>query len=291
MACRAPFDDHAGVKYAYFRRTLDATINQTSQGGPATADKTWTKLLPSIDLHYAIQPNWTAYAQFAKGFLAPNINVFFNTDPAKYDTVDPQQTTNYQIGTTWKSHDLVLSGDLYRVDNNNAVDHTKVQGNKVFFNSGTVRFQGAEAEGTYYVGGGFSVYANASYNEATIQSSGLQIAGIPKHTEALAFIYNQGPWYADVTTKFIGARNGDYNGSKAIYPFSAVALTNLDVNYTVQGQGGVLPKGAKIGVQVGNLFDKNTLFALAGYTANGNLPLFYNTAGRSVMLNFSYPFQ
>ena len=284
-----------GLRDAYFRRTLDAQINQGS-GQPAYGiAKSWNKLLPSIDAHYTVQPGWVVYAQAAEGFLAPNLNVFYSTDPLQTaDAVSPQTTQNFQLGSSWRSHDLVLSGDIYRVNNSNAVIGAKLKGNTLTYKYGKAHYQGIEAEGTYYVGSGYSVYANASYNEAIDDNAdatqGEQIAGIPKHTEALGLIYNQGPWYGALITKFLGSRYGDFNGATPIYPFSAIAITNLAINYTAQGDN-MLPKGAKIGLQIGNLFDNQKLFALAGYTANSGVPLFYNNAGRSVTLNLSYPFE
>ena len=65
-------------------------------------------------------------------------------------------------------------------------------------------------------------------------------------------------------------------------------MTNLALNYTAQGDG-MLPKGAKLGVQLNNLFDATDVYAYAGQTGNG-IPLFWTIPGLSVMLNFSYPF-
>ncbi|MDE2604880.1 MAG: TonB-dependent receptor [Burkholderiales bacterium] len=286
-----------GLKYAYFRRTLDAQINQGT-GLPATADQTWTKLLPTLDLHYKLQPGWVVYAQAAEGFLAPNLNTFYNTNPNQAAAaVSPQKTANYQLGTTWRSDRMTLAADVYRVNDNNAVTKVKfTTGGTPVYTYGQSHFQGGEVEGTYVLGGGFSVYANASYNVAIDDNPGnsdygQQFAGVPKHTEALALLYTRGPWDGSVVTKFIGSRYGDYaSPSHPVYPFGAVALTNLNLAYTVQDGQGALPKGAKISLQVTNLFNKNELSSLAGYTYSGNIPLFFNTPPRGVMLNFSYPF-
>ena len=125
-----------GVKYAYYRRTLDAQVNQKT-GAPLSYAKSWGEALPSIDLHYRIQPGWVAYAQAAKGFLAPNLNTFYASDPSASD-VKPEETMNYQAGSTWKSDRLSLSGDLYYIDFNNLVQHRTVGANTVFYNDGGV---------------------------------------------------------------------------------------------------------------------------------------------------------
>ena len=281
-----------GLKYAYFRRSIDATVNQKT-GTALNYAQTWTKALPAIDLHYAIAPNWTAYAQAAKGFLAPNLKDFFVADPAVSSAgVAPEQTTNYQVGSTWKSRRMTLSGDIYAIDFSNQVQSQKIGGVTYFRNLGKTSYRGIEAEGTYYVGTGVSVYANAAYYKATVAGSGLQVDGVPKTTEALGLVYNDGPWYASAITKFVGSRYGASTdvvpGSVALYPLAAYHVTNLALNYTAQGDG-ALPKGAKLGVQLNNVFDATDVYAYAGQTGNG-IPLFWTIPGRSVMLNFSYPF-
>ncbi len=69
-----------GIKYAYFRRSIDAPVNQKT-GLPLNYSQSWSKAVPSVDLHYMINPGWSAYAQLAKGFLAPNLNLFYVANP------------------------------------------------------------------------------------------------------------------------------------------------------------------------------------------------------------------
>ncbi|MGA8009042.1 MAG: TonB-dependent receptor [Thiomonas sp.] len=282
-----------GLKYAYFRRTIDAPVNQKTNN-PLSYEKSWGKALPAVDVHYAIAPNWSAYFQAAKGFLAPNLNVFYVANPGISDqSLAPEETTNYQVGTTWKTQRLTVSGDLYAIDFSNQVQKKTIAGNTVFYNQGGTKYKGVEGEATYYIGSGVSVYGNASYNSAKVDSSGLQVAGVPKTTAALGLVYNRGAWYASAVTKFIGSRSGDVTGtspgSTELYPLKSYSVTNLALNYTVQGSG-TLPHGTKIGVQVFNLLNNTDVSALAGYTAN-NVPLFWTVAGRSLMVNFSVPFQ
>ena len=74
-----------------------------SPPGCARRSKLYGAPLPAVTAHYMINPNWAAYVQYAKGFLAPNLNYIQNADPSK-SKVDPQQTNNYQVGTTYQSH-------------------------------------------------------------------------------------------------------------------------------------------------------------------------------------------
>lgn len=282
-----------GIKYAYFRRSIDAPVNQKT-GLPLNYSQSWSKAVPSIDLHYMINPGWSAYAQLAKGFLAPNLNLFYVANPlVSSQGVTPESTTNAQVGTTWTSHALTVSGDVYAIDFSNQVASRTVGGVKEFYNLGGTRYRGAEAEATWYVGAGFSLYGNAAYNQARQTEIGLQLAGVPKTTAALGVVYNDGPWYASAVTKLVGSRYGDIHNDASgnpvgIYDFSSYSVTNLSLNYTVQ-DAGVVPVGTKVGVQVTNVFDKKDLYALAAYTAN-NVPLFFTIPGRGLTLDFSIPF-
>ncbi|MDI7047149.1 TonB-dependent receptor, partial [Escherichia coli] len=101
-----------GVKYVSFSRDLYSSMNQGS-GLPVDYGQTWTKVLPSLQIHEKINSNWSAYAQYAQGFLAPNLNSFYipNLTPASQPA--PQETDNYQIGTTYKTDRVTASVDLY----------------------------------------------------------------------------------------------------------------------------------------------------------------------------------
>ncbi len=283
-----------GLKYAWFQRHDNAPIEQKVKQ-PLDYTQTWHKLLPAIELHYAIAPNWSAYAQAAKGYLAPNENLFYIPNPQTGAAgVEPQQTTNYQVGTTWKSQALTLSGDLYAIDFSNMVQSQTIGGQKYFYNTGGVRYRGAEVEATYYVGGGVSLYGNAAYNQAKQTSNGLQLKGVPKTNAAAGVIYNQGPWYASLIAKYIGTSDGDIGVNTAgqpagIYPIASSTLVNASLHYTLPSAA-LLPRGTKLGVQVFNVFNNTKISSLAGYTAN-NVPLFYTYPGRSVMVSFSVPLQ
>ena len=75
-----------GVKYVSFNRTIDATVNQ-GNFLPLNTSQTWNKALPTLTAHYMIAPQWSAYAQYAKGMLAPNINAFYPPKTATAPTV------------------------------------------------------------------------------------------------------------------------------------------------------------------------------------------------------------
>jgi iron complex outermembrane recepter protein len=286
-------DVTAGDKYVDFERVLVAPVNQGTEL-PTNYDRNWTRDLPSVDAHYKIMENWSAYVQWSKGFLAPNLNTLYVTNPEN-DKLQPEATTNVQLGTTWVGRSLTVSADIYTINFSNLIQkETEANPNdSFFFNLGGVKYKGAEAEATYAAGAGFSIYANASYNSAKLTSDQTWVPLTPNKTAALGVLYNQGPLQGSVIEKFVGRRYGDAENA---YPLGSYATADAAVNYIIGPLGSTL-KDAKVGVTLQNLADRRSIYFLAGYSAgttppgdvNGN-PLFFTIPGRSVELNLSASF-
>jgi iron complex outermembrane receptor protein len=276
-----------GLKYVSFNRKLDATVNQGSNNGALSSSQTWTKALPAVTAHYKIQPNWTAYAQAAKGMLAPNLNSFYpKTANGTNDvsTLTPEQTTSLQLGTTWVGDSLTVSGDIYSVDFSNKITSSSCGINTCFSNAGGVKYNGIEGEATYVVGAGFSVYGNYAINNYT-KSAGGNIQNAPKSTAAAGVIYNQGPAYASLIAKEVGTRYSgtDINGKDI--PMSSYTVVNFATSYKI-GNFAAPGKSTKIGFQVNNLFNNNSVYASFANDANG-VPMLYALPTRSYMVNLS----
>jgi iron complex outermembrane receptor protein len=285
----------AGDKYVNFQRVIVAPVNQGTQL-PLDYSETWTRNLPSVDLHYSILDNWSAYAQYSKGFLAPNLNVLYVDDPGK-NTLKPEGTTNVQIGTTWVGQGLTLSADAYTINFSNEIApfFTVFDGEEVkqFQNLGGTKYKGFEAEGTYVIGLGFSVYANGSYNIARLTTDNSWVPLTPNRLSAVGLLYNGGPWQGSLIEKYVGRRYGD---AEDAYPLGGYGTADAAVNYTFGPWMGAL-KNAKVGVTVQNITDRKSIYFLGGYTngstppgyVNGN-PLFFTLPGRSAQLNLSASF-
>lgn len=272
-----------GIKYAYFRRVLNATVNDgTNQ--PLDYSHNYTSLLPSFDAHYAISSHWAAYLQVAKGFLAPKLQLLKTATPQN-NTFHPEETWNYQIGTTYQADRLSLSGDLYYIDFTNLIAKKKVGNNTFFVNNGGAKYQGVEVEGTYYVGAGFSLFANGSLNQAKYNDH-YWVGGMPKQTASFGVIFNKDGFYASLLTKYNGSQYGDDDNNQV--PLGGFATTNLAVSYTLQ-QPNDYVQGLKLSVKVDNLFDRHALSQFAGYAADGVTPLFWTVSGRSFFVDLSVP--
>jgi iron complex outermembrane receptor protein len=274
-----------GVKYLSFNRNIDAPINQGS-GVPADFSHTWTKVLPSLQVHEQIDPNWSAYFQYAQGFLAPNLNVFYVQNASVSGQPDPEQTDNFQLGTTYKTDRLTLSADLYYINFRNAVSSTTIGGNTIFSNAGGAVYKGVESEATFYAGLGFSLYGNLTFNSAKQKDTGDWLQNAPKMTAAAGVLYERGPLAGSLLTKFVGRQFGSTGNTQPIGGFS---VTNFTVAYTIKNLAPWM-HNTRIGFEVDNVLNRTSIDALAGFTAADSTPLYWTIPERAFVGTLSTDF-
>ena len=273
-----------GVKLAYFHRGIESPVNQGTYDS-LYYNKTWTAVLPSAAAHYAVNPNVAVYAQVSEGFLAPNLNTFYTTDPTLSTTLKPQTTWNYQAGATYRADRLTVSGDVYYIDFLNKIGKRNVGANTIFYNQGGVIYQGVELEGTFRLVGGLSLYANGSVNSAKDKTTHLTIANSPDSTAAAGLLYEQGPFNANLLAKYVGLRYGD---DPELYKLPGYTTANLSASYTFPASG--LRPAIKLTGLIDNLFDYHGHEALAGYTVYASTPLYWNVVSRNYALKISATF-
>ncbi|MDI7776516.1 TonB-dependent receptor [Asticcacaulis sp. EMRT-3] len=274
-----------GIRYSWFRRNVNANVNVKTETAQSYKN-TFQATLPSLEAHYDISANWSAYAQAAKGFLAPNENYFNRVDPNSTN-FKPESTTNYQAGTTWKNAKLSASLDVYAIDFNNLIVPVGSQGGKAIYgNLGGVRYRGIEAEGSYAIGHGFSLYANASINSAIANSDKTWVPNTPKNTASGGVVYNSGGVYASLFAKMVGPRYGDSGDTQRLPPFTT-ADASIDFDL---GRLSDTLASAKLKINVNNIADSKPIINLAGYTVGAGTPLYWTNAGRSIFATLEFKF-
>lgn len=280
-----------GFKYAIMNRQINAPVNQKT-GTPLTYDQTYGAPMPSLNVHYMVNPNWSAYLQVARGFLAPDAAYFYTPNPSA-NKVSPENTMNYQIGTAWQSRRFTLSADVYYINFSNFVtsSNQNIPGYgsmAVYYNQGGVDYYGIEGEASYHVGAGFTVFANGSLNQSKTQGTGAPIANAPDATAAGGIIYEHGGVYASVIDKWIGARAGliDNKGraQNGLDPFNQL---DVSVGYTINSKNRFIPP-VKFQLSVTNLADSKKIFSYYGTTAEG-AALWNTQPGRGFFGSISVP--
>lgn len=275
-----------GLKFTATTRDLDATVNSGTKL-PARFERTYSALQPAIDARYAIRENWTAYAQAARGFLAPPINVLYTTSPAN---LTPQSTWNYQIGTAYQTDRFTLAADAYYVDFQNRIGSRALSGgDSVFFNSGGATYRGLEFEGTVKVARDVSFYGNYTVNSADLKNNGGPLSVAPRLTGAAGVLYRRSSVFRDedlvygsLIGKFIGRQY--LQDTPAAYPIHGYAFANFAAGYTLPVWN---RRKLDFRLNVDNISNDRSLIGLAGIAGDGATPLFWTNPGRSFFLSVS----
>ncbi|MCH8618092.1 TonB-dependent receptor [Undibacterium sp. TS12] len=248
-----------GLKYVSFQRSLDAKVNQTTRI-PTTTEQTYTTTLPFLTANYSINKEWSAYAQIARGFLAPDLSLFYVNNPGQ-SSAKPQTSTNYQLGVVHQSNQLTFDADFYYIDFNNKIASTGNGNDLVYYNQGGVVYKGLEGAITYYLGSGFSLHANASLNSAKAKDTGLQVAKAPESTSAFGVLYKANGLYGSLIAKTTGSQYAK-DGEPAAYKIAAYTTTDFTIGYRLKTDAWLL-KNLKIQGGINNVFDKQDVTSIS----------------------------
>ncbi len=275
-----------GIKQVEIKRSVDATVNQTTRT-PLNTSVSYHSTLPFLTVNQQLGQGLAAYAQYAKGFQIPDLNTLYIADPTK-NSSEPQTSTNYQVGIVGQSKALTWDVDLYQIDFKNKLVSNGLGGTAAaYVNIGGATYKGIEGQATYALGGGFAVYANASVNKATALDTGKQISGAPEMTAALGALYNAGPWGASLIAKRTGAAyQQEYSASAPAdyeaYKVQAYDNVDLGLSYTLRGVPAIGAKSLKLQVNVFNLLNRQNVTAISG---TGTYAQYTYQAPRSLQLS------
>lgn len=276
-----------GVKHASYKQefnhlqdnggavgTLGGVLNKTTgviTGGVASVSNSvsYSDVLPSLDVHYQLQPNWSAYAQYAVGDQIPDTGVFDVANAKVASPPKPTKSKTFQVGTVWKSDKYTLDVDVYDTKLDNAYTKTLDPATNLYTYPlvGTQLSKGIEAESNIILGSGFSLYLNATYG-STKYDNGKWVAGAPADTETLGLNYEQAGWNTGLFAKRVGKMYNDgtdaaKNTVNQAFTIDPVVVTNLFVNYSFKNPTNFV-KQAKIQLGIDNLFNKHSIVGVSG---------------------------
>ena len=280
----------AGVKYDAVTRSLEAPLDRTSPPMPEDDHAAFNRVLPAFSANERILPSLSVYAQAAKGYLTPPLNVFYSSN---ITAVTPSSTWNFQVGSVFQRNWLDLGADLYYIDYSNYISHRTIAGSDVlYFNAGSAYFQGVEVEGTAKLGGGFAFYANGSLNDSAYDQSGNNLAQTPRRTGLIGLLYDRAGIFRDrdelhglIAAKNVGPQWGVDNyraGTSDQYPIKSYNIVNLSLGYDLPIRRHLLT----FNVQIYNLTNDQSITGYATNAVSGE-PLFWTQAGRSVFFSTS----
>ncbi|MEP6961635.1 MAG: TonB-dependent receptor, partial [Acidobacteriota bacterium] len=247
---------------------------------------------PTVDAHYRIKSNWSAYAQWATGNVIPPSSVFDVKNAVVAVTPKPTVTKAFQFGSVYKTNRFTLDADAYFIRAQNAYSSAPdAAGNPVYFLTSDTLTKGFEIEGNLVVGKGFFLYGNGTIGSAKFDDPAhLWVASAPHDTETAGITYLRGNWDLGFFNKRIGQLyndNSSIHQAVAIDPFN---ITNLFLNYTIK-QASFL-RGTKFRVGFNNLFDNHNIVGVApaAKTTSVAAPGDFLTlmAGRSVSVAMTF---
>jgi len=274
-----------GIKYLDISRDIEAPINQTTKT-PLRYSQTWDKTLGYLTANYLLRDDWSIYATAAQGFLTPNLDEFYVPDPS-LNKAHPEQTMNYQFGSVYKTDRFNADADVYFINFKNYAFSTTIPGttDAVYYVAKGAYIKGIEAEMTYYVGAGTSLFVNGSLQDATFKGSRLDIPNVPDRTAAIGVLYEHDGFFASLFDKYAGSQKA-YNSSFSPDQASSVTSTistggfwqaAMSVGYGQNLSGSVI-KSYKVRLQVDNLFDAHNLVI---NSVSGSTGSYYVLPGRS----------
>jgi iron complex outermembrane recepter protein len=258
-----------GVKLSYYKQDFVQYADNGKKigdlGGLPSVSHTgsYHSWLPSLDAHYLLRSNWSAYAQYATGDVIPPTSVFDVTNAAVSVLPKPTLTKTFQVGTVWTSERATFSVDAYttRLDNSYSASFDQTASETTYFPSGRSTFRGIEAETNLLVGGGMSVYANGTVGRAEYADTGLRVQNAPGDTETLGLMYQAPRVSIGAFAKRVGSMyndNGSVHQAVAIDPFT---IANAFVNLSIHNSSRFSETKIKLGVN--NIFDDHNIVAVS----------------------------
>ncbi|RXZ37043.1 TonB-dependent receptor [Oxalobacteraceae bacterium CAVE-383] len=257
-----------GVKYSMYRQQLTQfpdngkTVGDLGGADSVEHSADYRTVLPSMDVHYMLQKNWSAYVQYATGDEIPPSSVFDVQGGNTTTLPSSTKSKTWQIGSVWKSDNYTFDIDVYHISFDNAFSSfTDSSGFTTFFSNGKSTAQGIEAESNIVLGGGFNLYLNGTYGSNKF-ASGQWVANAPSDTETAVLGYSRQGWDIGLLNKRVGRvfnDNGSTHEAVKIDPFT---ISNLFVNYTIAHPSSFV-KQAKIQFGINNLFDKHSIVNVA----------------------------
>jgi iron complex outermembrane receptor protein len=185
----------------------------------------------------------------------------------------------YQVGTVFARGDLTFDADIYDIEFTHKLQSNTITdasspyfGQTYFTNSGGATYKGFEAQATYLLHHGLSVFANYSNNQATGKDdainpggNGKQLAGAPRWTAAQGVRFERHELFTPDDSLVLTVDNKQVGPQMANPAKGAVGPTGLIKTWQLADFSATYRVGRyAVEAQVLNLFDKQYLTGMKG---------------------------
>ena len=311
-----------GLRNSEIRRDFSNFANEGSgQGADYNLTKTYSKVLPSAGVRYALDPQQQVFANVAGNMKAPGnfsyqslliggttVNGLLTGANLRDPAVEMETSTNLDIGYRFAGTALTFSGSVYYINFNNRIAraYDPVSSLSTDFNVGNVITRGFELESGYKLNRNWSLYGSLSYTDSKMQSdlrtsatafeatAGKQMPDTPQWMGALRLAYTSGSWYGNADLKYTGSAYSTLVNDESV---DGVTLTNVSLGYRF-GDTAFLKKPS-VQLNVNNLFDQSYLRINSGSGSNfttraigtgGSTPFYYVGSPRFISVTLRSDF-
>ena len=270
-----------GIKVQNFTRTINTPIaSQSARTGIQTQDS-YKPTLPYLTANFLVKPNWSFYAQYAKGFLVPQLAdsleavvrnasgvVICSPSAVTNCNLQPTKTTNYQFGTVYAGDRLNIDADVYYIQASNSTSVDPSTG--IGTTSGVPAiYKGVEAQVSYSLFPHLTAIVNGSLNSAKNDDArGLWLTQAPDYTALAGIVYSGENLKLSYLHKWTGRQFADAANLVRIKPYS-LGTAAATVYFGPVG----------VGITVYNVFNDRSTTKIGSST--GASPLYIFQSGRS----------
>jgi len=246
----------------FTRKSYTPIATQSAREG-YTGKESYKPTLPYFTANYLIQPNFSIYAQFAKGFLIPSLGSTLETvSPGTTGNTipvapPPTRTTNYQAGVVFAGEGFNFDGDVYYIQASNSTYTDPGQPGIVFNTGNPASYMGVEAQLSYLITKGLTGIVNGSLGKARDDNTGLWLANAPNFTALAGLVYRTGALKLSYLHKFTGAQ---WANAANTYKLPGYSTGTAVASYTY--------RNFTLGVSVNNVFDDRSTTAIASPTSS-----------------------
>lgn len=271
-----------GIKVQDFTRRINTPLAAQSSRLGINASESYKPTLPYATVNYLIRPNFSVYAQYAKGFLVPALSLSLETKGSNNAAVPleptPTKTKNYQVGFVYAGDRLNIDADAYYIEasNSTAVDPTNP--NNIVLNANPAHYKGVEGQVSYVFFPGLTGIANATLMSSRDATTGLWLPNTPDYTAMLGAVYNTGRFKLSYLHKFTGRQWVDAGNTSrmAAYSYGVVSGSMTFGNITA-------------GVTVNNPLNSRPIIAQSGApSAASTLYIFQAPASYEAQLKLRF---
>jgi len=258
-----------GVKIQNFTRKINTPIAaQTSREG-IVAKQSYKPTLPYFTVNYLINPGFSVYAQYAKGFLIPALSASLEAVTTTGGNTIPQnplptRTTNYQAGFVYSAERFNIDGDVYYIKASNSTYTDPAQPGVLNQTASPATYQGVEAQASFVVTKGLTLLANGSLGNAKDDVTGLWLPNAPNHTALLGAVYRLGGFKLSYLHKWTGEQ---WANAANTFQLPGYSSGTLSASYNWDR--------VTVGLTVNNVWDDRSTTAIALGSGLSSVGTFY----------------